>query len=99
MPLERDGGQAQFIVHPSAASASSLLPLLRRLSRNLNRALGTDEIARQAATAPRRLSRHFRQQVGTRLLQWLLAARVRRAQLLLETTRLSVEQVAAQSGF
>lgn len=98
MPLERDGGQAQFIVHPPPAS-SSLLPLLQWLSQNLHRALGMEEIARQAAMAPRTLSRHFRQQVGTTLLQWLLAARVRRAQLLLETTRLSVEQVAAQAGF
>ncbi len=47
----------------------------------------------------RTLSRRFRRQVGTTLLQWLLAARVRRAQLLLETTGLSVEQVAAQAGF
>ena len=99
MPLERDGGQAQFIVHPPPLSATSLEPLLSWLSRNLHRPLDVDDVARQAAMTPRTLSRHFRQQVGTTLLQWLLAARVRRAQLLLETTSLSVEQVAEQAGF
>ena len=47
----------------------------------------------------RSLSRRFREQVGTTPLQWLLAARVRRAQELLEVTALSVEQVAMQAGF
>jgi len=99
MPLERDGGQAQFIVHPAPAPAASLEPLLHWLSQNLHRTLDVAEVARQAAMTPRTLSRRFRQQVGTTLLQWLLAARVRRAQLLLETTGLSVEQIAAQAGF
>ena len=99
MPLERDGGQAQFIVHHPPASDTSLQPLLHWLTQNLHRVLDLEEVARHAAMAPRTLSRHFRQQVGTTLLQWLLAARVRRAQLLLETTGLSVEQVAIQAGF
>ena len=99
MPLERDGGQAQFIVPHAPTSDTSLQPLLHWLTQNLHRVLDMEEIARHTARAPRTLSRHFRQQVGTTLLQWLLAARVRRAQVLLETTALSVEQVAAQAGF
>ena len=99
MPLERDGGQAQFIVHQPSASDTSLQPLLHWLTENLHRGLDLDEVARHAAMAPRTLSRRFREQVGTTLLQWILAARVRRAQLLLETTSLSVEQVAIQTGF
>ncbi len=35
----------------------------------------------------RTLSRRFREQTGTTPLQWLLRARVRRAQRLLETTK------------
>ena len=88
MPLERDGGQAQFIVHEAPCSATSLEPLLRWLVQNLHRALDMEAVARQAAMTPRTLSRHFRQQVGTTLLQWLL-----------ETTDLSVEQVAIRVGF
>ena len=99
MPLERDGGQAQFIVHQPPASAASLQPLLQWLWQNLHRELNMDEVARKAAMSPRTLSRQFKRQVGTTLLQWILTARVRRAQELLETTDLSVEQVAAQTGF
>jgi transcriptional regulator GlxA family with amidase domain len=99
MPLERDGGQAQFIVHEPPASAADLQSLLHWLSQNLQRTLTMEKVARQAAMTPRTLRRRFRQQVGTTLLQWLLAARVRRAQLLLETTSLSVEQVAIEAGF
>ena len=47
----------------------------------------------------RTLSRQFRAQVGTTPADWIARARVRRAQALLETTRLAVEQVAAESGF
>ena len=47
----------------------------------------------------RTLNRRFFEQTGATPLQWLLAARVRRAQQLLETTNLSVEQVAARTGF
>ena len=99
MPLAREGGQAQFIVQPPPAPGASLQPLLHWLSQNLHRPLSMQDAARQVAMSPRTLGRQFRAQVGTTLLQWLLAARVRRAQVLLETTVLSVEQVAAQAGF
>ncbi len=99
MPLERDGGQAQFIVHEPPSSAASLEPLLRWLDRNLHRPLDMDAVARHAAMTPRTLSRHFQQQVGMTLLQWILAAQVRRAQLLLETTDLPIEQIAMRVGF
>ena len=39
------------------------------------------------------------EQTGTTPLQWLLRARVRRAQYLLETTDDPVERVADQAGF
>lgn len=99
MPLERDGGQAQFIVHEPPRSAATLAPLLHWMAENLHRPLTLDDIARHAAMSPRTLSRRFREQAGTTPLQWVLAARVRRAQALLETTALPVEQVAAQAGF
>ena len=99
MPLERSGGQAQFIVQQPPTSAANLQSLLHWLGKNLYQELSTAEIARQAGMSPRTLSRQFKQQVGTTLLQWILTARVRRAQELLETTGLSVEQVAVQTGF
>jgi transcriptional regulator GlxA family with amidase domain len=100
MPLERDGGQSQFIVHaPPTPDGLSLRPVLRWLEQNLQAALTLEEIAQRAARSVRSLNRHFREQTGTTPLQWLLRARVRRAQQLLETTSHSVERVASEVGF
>lgn len=100
MPLEREGGQSQFIVHaPPAPDDGSLEPLLRWLGENLHHSLTLEAIARRAAMSVRSLNRRFREQTGTTPLQWLLRARVRQSQLLLETTGHSVERVAATVGF
>jgi transcriptional regulator GlxA family with amidase domain len=100
MPLERDGGQAQFIVHEQpGADGSSLEPLLRWMEDNAHRRLTLDEIAARAATSTRTLSRRFREQTGTTPLRWLQRTRIRRAQRLLETTSHSVEWIAGEVGF
>ncbi|MFB7787234.1 GlxA family transcriptional regulator [Streptomyces vinaceus] len=101
MPLERDGGQAQFIVHehPPAPRGSTLEPLLRWMEDNARRELTLDEVAAQAGMSVRTLNRRFREHTGTSPLQWLHRARVRRAQYLLETTGHPVERIASQVGF
>jgi transcriptional regulator GlxA family with amidase domain len=100
MPLERDGGQAQFITHaPPTPDGTSLEPLLRWMADNVHRDLTLDDLARQAALSTRTLSRRFREQTGTTPLRWLNTARLRRAQYLLETTGHPVEAVAGQVGF
>jgi transcriptional regulator GlxA family with amidase domain len=100
MPLEREGGQSQFIVHPPPPpDGSSLAPLLRWLEEHLHDDLALPGIARRAAMSVRSLNRRFREQTGATPLQWLHRARVRRAQLLLETTAHSVERVATNVGF
>ena len=101
MPLEREGGQSQFIVHdhPPVPQGSALEPLLTWLQDNLGRDLTLADIATQAGTSTRTLIRRFREQAGTTPLQWLHRARVRQAQHLLETTQHSVERIGAQVGF
>ncbi|MEU5879773.1 helix-turn-helix domain-containing protein [Spirillospora sp. NPDC047279] len=100
MPLQRDGGQAQFIRHEDPGDAGTALqPTLAWMEANLHRPLTLEDIAREAAVSVRTLTRRFRAQVGTTPLQWLLRARIDRAQQLLETTDLPVERVAAESGF
>ena len=100
MPLERDGGQAQFIVHEQpGADGSSLEPLLRWMEENASRRLTLNEIAAQAATSTRTLNWRFREQTGTTPLRWLQRTRIRRAQRLLETTSHSVERIACEVGF
>ena len=98
-PLDREGGQAQFIRHEAPGSAASLAPLLDWMRENAHRPLTVDALARQAAASPRTFARRFREQTGTTPLQWLITARVRRAQELLETTPLSLEEVAGAAGF
>ncbi|WP_437317135.1 GlxA family transcriptional regulator [Sorangium sp. So ce385] len=100
MPLERDGGQAQFIERaPPPTEHVSLSRVLEWLEAHLHDELSLGDIARRAAMSVRSLSRHFKEQTGTTPLQWLLKARVRRAQALLETTPLSIERVASGAGF
>jgi transcriptional regulator GlxA family with amidase domain len=100
MPLERAGGQAQFIVHePPIDDGGSLEPILRWMDERSGTALSLDAIARRAGASVRTFSRRFRAQTGTTPLQWLLQARVRRAQRLLESTTWSVDTIAARAGF
>lgn len=100
MPLERDGGQAQFILHaPPTAEGGTLEPLLRWMEENAHRELGLDDIAAQAMMSTRTLSRRFHEQTGTTPLQWLKYSRLRKAQCLLETTGLAIEWIAFQVGF
>ncbi len=101
MPLEREGGQAQFIIHDHTATpqGSALEPLLAWLRDNLARDLTLDDIAAHAAISTRTLIRRFREQTGTTPLQWLHRARIRQAQHLLESTEHSVERIGAQVGF
>jgi transcriptional regulator GlxA family with amidase domain len=99
MPLERAGGQAQFITHEPPTAAASLEPLLSWLEENLARPLRLPAVARHAGLSTRTLSRRFRDQIGTTPALWLARARVRHAQRLLETTDLSVEHVATEVGF
>jgi len=100
MPLEREGGQAQFIVHePPGDDGASLAPVLLWLEENLHREFTVEAIAARAAMSSRTLNRRFREQTGTTPLRWLHRRRLHQAQHLLETTAHPVERVARQVGF
>jgi transcriptional regulator GlxA family with amidase domain len=101
MPLERAGGQRQFIKHPAPPpdEGQSLEPVLRWLHDNADRPLTLDAIAAHAAMSTRSLNRRFQDEVGTTPMQWLHTTRVRRAQHLLEATDHTVERIAHLAGF
>jgi transcriptional regulator GlxA family with amidase domain len=101
MPLEREGGQAQFIVHdrPPTPSGSVLEPVLHWLEDNCAKDLSLEDIATFAGMSTRTLNRRFREQMGTTPLQWLHRIRIRQAQYLLETTSHAVDRIATQVGF
>lgn len=101
MPLEREGGQAQFIVHdqPPTPRGSALEPVLTWMEENCAKELTLEDVAAYAGMSTRTLNRRFREQTGTTPLQWLLRVRVRRAQHLLEATGHAVDRIAGEVGF
>ncbi|CAM5440668.1 AraC family transcriptional regulator OS=Streptomyces tendae OX=1932 GN=GUR47_05440 PE=4 SV=1 [Streptomyces tendae] len=100
MPLEHEGGQAQFVVHdyPPVPRGSALEPLLTWLRENLARDLSLADIAAHAGMGARTLIRRFREQTGSTPLSGCTVPGSA-AQHLLETTEHSVERIAAQVGF
>jgi transcriptional regulator GlxA family with amidase domain len=98
-PIDRDGGQAQFIESEPPTSSANLAPLLAWTLDNLDKPLCVDTLAQRVRLSPRTFARRFREQTGTTPIQWLLMARVRKAQEILESSALSVEKVAAAAGF
>lgn len=100
MPLERAGGQAQFIARPDPVpDGATLPPLLEWMTDNLGEDLTLTAIAARARTTTRTLNRRFHEQLGTTPAQWLVRARLHHAQHLLESTDLPVELVASRAGF
>jgi transcriptional regulator GlxA family with amidase domain len=99
VPLVRDGGQAQYIAEEPSRTGTALAPVLEWMEENLERELSLATIANRAHTSTRTLSRRFKEQTGMTPLGWVLRARVRRAQALLESTTATIEEVAAQVGF
>lgn len=101
MPLERSGGQAQFIVHepPLPKDGESLAQLLDWMRCNLKAELGIAALARRATMSERTFARRFREQTGTTPAKWVARLRIVQAQELLEATPLSVEAVAEAVGF
>jgi transcriptional regulator GlxA family with amidase domain len=98
----RDGGQAQFVEVPVPTSDDAdadLRAVLRWVEGNLDRDLNVCELARRAAMTTRTFARRFKQSTGTTPLQWVLHQRVARAQRLLETTHLGVDEIAVTCGF
>ncbi|WP_212817446.1 helix-turn-helix domain-containing protein [Polymorphospora rubra] len=99
VPPHRPGGQAQYIPAAVAHGRDHVLAdLMTWALARLDRPTTVRDLARQAGMSPRNLTRHFTAVTGTSPLRWLHTERIRRAQELLETSDLSVEQIAARTG-
>ncbi len=100
MPLERAGSQDQQLktLHVPA-EVPTLAPLQLWMEENLARDLTLESIARHGAMSVRTLTRRFRDELGTTPLQWMVQARVHQAQVLLETSTRSMEEIATMVGF
>ena len=96
----RDGNQAQFIARPVEVSGTGPIGELCVWAReHLHQQITLEDMAARSAMAPRSLTRHFRDATGTTPLQWLLTVRTDEARRLLETTNLSIDEVAERAGF
>ncbi|QDY78398.1 helix-turn-helix domain-containing protein [Streptomyces qinzhouensis] len=99
VPAHRPGGQAQFIDLPlPPEDDEGLAPVLDWVRENLGRPLTVADMAHRAAMSRRTFYRRLQAATGTTPLQWLLAQRLGRARVLLESTDLPVERVGELSG-
>ena len=98
-PLDREGGQAQFIQYEVPGSSSNLAPLLAWIDEHADQPLSIALLAARAAMSTRTFIRRFKEQTGTTPLQWILFSRIRHAQQLLEISQLSIDEVAIKIGF
>ncbi|NED79766.1 helix-turn-helix domain-containing protein [Streptomyces sp. SID11233] len=100
VPPHRDGGQAQYIQRPvpDAQFAGTTTARAWALGR-LERPILLRDLAQQESMSVRTFTRRFREEVGISPVQWLTQQRVERARQLLESTDLSIDQVARDAGF
>ncbi|WP_329420304.1 helix-turn-helix domain-containing protein [Streptomyces sp. NBC_01693] len=100
VPPHRDGGQAQFIRRPMAEAGLATTTAARTWALGrLEQPILLRDMARQESMSVRTFTRRFREEVGISPGQWLAQQRVERARKLLESTDLSVDQVARDAGF
>jgi len=96
----REGGQAQYIRRPipddDAASTSATRQwALERLGEPLT----LPQLAQHAHMSLRTFSRRFRDETGVTPRKWLIRQRLDRARHLLESSSMTIDQIATEIGF
>ena len=96
----RAGGQSQFSPQLTPAAAEPQLRALQGwMAEHLDADLSVATLATRCAMSPRHFARLFRAQVGTTPAAYVEALRIDAARRLLETTDLTIDQVARRVGF
>jgi transcriptional regulator GlxA family with amidase domain len=101
LPSHRDGGQAQYLATPAPEDCDDdrLADVLAWAREHLHEPLPVAELARRSLMSRRSFARRFAASTGTTPHAWLLGLRISRAEELLETTELPVEEIARLVGF
>ncbi|MFF3289198.1 GlxA family transcriptional regulator [Streptomyces sp. NPDC003023] len=100
VPPHRDGGQSQYIHRPVPEPRAATTTTARAWALGrLHEPLQLRDLAERESMSVRTFTRRFREEVGISPGQWLTQQRVERARHLLESTDLSVDQVAQDAGF
>ncbi|MFF4104232.1 GlxA family transcriptional regulator [Streptomyces sp. NPDC001903] len=101
LPSHRDGGQAQYLAAPVPGNGQDerLAAVLGWAREHLHEPLPVTELARRAMMSKRSFARRFTAATGTTPHAWLRSLRLGRAEELLETTDLPVEEIARLVGY
>ncbi|SEL64463.1 Transcriptional regulator GlxA family, contains an amidase domain and an AraC-type DNA-binding HTH domain [Streptacidiphilus jiangxiensis] len=101
VPVRRSGGQAPYVDRslPEEIGNDPLAEVVTWALDNLSKQFDVEVLAARAYMSRRTFDRRFRSLTGSAPLQWLISQRVLQAQRLLETTELSVDEVARRCGF
>ena len=97
-----DGRQAQapFVVPSMLSNGNELVRrLTQRIEAGLPRPPSVAALAEEFAMSPRTLARHVHAATGTGALALVQSVRLNRARALIEGSRMTIEQVAAQVGY
>ncbi|AQA03269.1 AraC family transcriptional regulator [Mycobacterium sp. MS1601] len=97
----RSGGQAQYIETPvpEPSTDGRIAAGMAWALQHLDQPLTLDELAAQSALSRRSYLRQFAKATGTTPIKWLIEQRIQASLPLLESSSLSVEQIAARVGF
>ncbi len=99
--FKRDGGQPQFsgMLDAQLADRVPIRTAQEWVRAHVEHPLPVPELAERVHMSPRNFSRVFRREVGMTPGQYVVQTRVGRARELLESTDLSISQIARRCGF
>ena len=99
LPAHREGGQVQFISRPVAKHRhADISALMDEVRETLDQDWAISQFAEKVGMSRRTLIRRFKDATGKSPLAWLTAERVAYAKELLESTKLSINEIADQTG-
>ncbi|HWO65369.1 MAG TPA: helix-turn-helix domain-containing protein [Umezawaea sp.] len=100
VPPWRPGGQSQYIVRPIPEVTDTSTAAARTwVLEHLDEPLDLRALAAHVRMSVRTFTRRFREETGVSPGKWITQQRVERARHLLETSDLSIDQVARHAGF
>jgi AraC family transcriptional regulator, transcriptional activator FtrA len=97
----RAGGQAQYIENPvpEPTTDGRIAAGMAWALANLDAPITLNDLASQAALSRRSYLRQFAKATGTTPIKWLIEQRIQASLALLESSSLSIEQIATRVGF
>ncbi|WP_029113825.1 helix-turn-helix domain-containing protein [Mycobacterium sp. URHB0044] len=97
----RAGGQAQYIETPvpEPTTDGRIAAGMAWALAHLDRPITLDELATQSGSSRRSYLRQFAKATGTTPIKWLIEQRIQASLALLESSSLSIEQIATRVGF